>query len=270
MMTPCFAKVSYMPLPLSMSGPNFDLNDILRREGEAEQLAFKGWLEQVYNCIWEGRYRNEMKRAHEASGIIRPEGDPMGDLRRIRNDLVHKGAIASAEGAGKCKVMRWFKPGQTMILGIRHILDFLNQMGFMATMPGFLPDGPSASWTAFPGVEKALRSTPTPRAVSLRMSFVRKLDSGATWHVASVVFENGVFCDFPIELPPDGRSVKEKSEWINTGHIDENGRVRFAGGNTHGRRRLYRQAVKALVNPPERIEGMHIPGPWFRIKRDQK
>ena len=53
----CFAKIAYLGVPLSMSGPNSDPNCILRREGEAEQLAFKGWVEQVYNCVWDARYR---------------------------------------------------------------------------------------------------------------------------------------------------------------------------------------------------------------------
>ena len=58
----CFPKASYISVPLSMSGPSFDLNRILRREGEAEQLAFKGWVEQVYNAVWDGRYRNDLKK----------------------------------------------------------------------------------------------------------------------------------------------------------------------------------------------------------------
>ena len=48
----CFPKLSYVDVPLSLSGIPFDPNDVLRREGDAEQLAFKGWIEQVYNDIW--------------------------------------------------------------------------------------------------------------------------------------------------------------------------------------------------------------------------
>ena len=55
----CFPKVSYVAVPLTLSGPCFDLNEMLGCEGEAEQLAFKGWVEQVYNCIWDSRYRND-------------------------------------------------------------------------------------------------------------------------------------------------------------------------------------------------------------------
>ena len=138
---PSFPKLPYVGEPLSMSGPGFDLNEVLRREGEAEQLAFKGWVEQVYNHIWEGKYRNELKTALEGVDIIRPEGDPIGDFGHIRNDLIHKHGVASEEESGKCTVLKWFKPGEEIVLGMRHVFDFLNHMGFMTRMPGFRSGG---------------------------------------------------------------------------------------------------------------------------------
>ena len=122
---------------LSLFGvsPNFtgmDFNRLLERESEAEQLAFKGWIVQVYNAAWESQYRNAIKETFEVDGVIRPKVDVIGDLRRIRNDVVHN-AIASEEETGKCKVLRWFKPGEPMILGMRHVFDFLNQLGLMST-----------------------------------------------------------------------------------------------------------------------------------------
>ena len=75
----CFPKLSYVDVPLSMSGIGFDPNEVLKREGEAEQLAFKGWVEQVY-FLWESRFRNELKGSLEGPSIIRPEG---GRHRRL-------------------------------------------------------------------------------------------------------------------------------------------------------------------------------------------
>ena len=160
----CFSKVSYVAVPLTLSGPSFDLNEVLRREGEAEQLAFKGWVEQVYNCIWDSRYRNDLKTMTEGRDAIRPEGDPLGDLRRIRNDLVHKGAVASADGAGKCAVLTWFKPGEIMVLGMRHVLDFLNQMGFMTTLPRVPLPRPCRFVDHLPGHGRSPRRRPRPQA----------------------------------------------------------------------------------------------------------
>ena len=83
-----FPKLSYVDVPLCVSGPGFDLNDVLRREGDAEQLAYKGWVEQVY-FLWESRFRNEMNEGLQGPDTIRPEGDAIGDFRLIRNDLIH-------------------------------------------------------------------------------------------------------------------------------------------------------------------------------------
>ena len=264
----CFPKVSYLGVPLSMSGPASDPNRILRREGEAEQLAFKGWVEQVYNCVWDARYRNDLKTMFEGQNIIRPEGDPMGDLRHIRNDLVHKAAVASADETGECKVLTWFQPGETMVLGIRHVLDFLNQMGFMTTLPGFLSHGPAALWTLFPGMEEALRSTPVPDLVSLRMSFDLELQDGSTRHIASVVFENGVFTNVPIDYAANHRLLTERIDWINETRIDEDGNLRLPSGAVKNRQALYGEAIDSLLHKgPKAGGGVGVPGPAFRFRK---
>ena len=262
----CFPKTPYVSVPLCLSGVSFDLNELLRREGEAEQLALKGWVEQIYNCIWESRYRNDLKMMFEGTDIIRPQGDPIGDLRLIRNDLVHNGGVASADNTGKCKVLIWFNAGESMTLGMHHVLDFLNQMGFMSTMPGFLDDGATAGWTVFPGMEKDFANMPTPKLVSLRTSFAREQENGSTWHVISVVFENGVFVNVPVDYAPNGHPLRERIEWINETRIDEDGNVRFPNGDIKDRDALYREAVDTLLKKEPKSEGIGIPGPAFRFR----
>ena len=266
----CFPKASYISVPLSMSGPSFDLNRILRREGEAEQLAFKGWVEQVYNAVWDGRYRNDLKKMFEGKDIIRPEGDPMGDLRRIRNDLVHNAAVASVEETGKCKVLTWFQPGETMVLGMRHVLDFLNQMGFMTTHPGYLSHGPAASWSLFPDMEEALRRAPAPRLVSLRMSFDSERPDGSTWHIASVVFENGVFVNVPIDYAANFMPLHERIDCINETRIDQDGNLRFPNGAVKDRQTLYDEAIDSLLHKGPKVEGLGVPGPAFRFRKTKQ
>ena len=265
--TPSCPKLTYVGVPLSMSGPGFDLNEVLRREGEAEQLAFKGWVEQVYNHIWEGKYRNELKAALEGGDIIRPEGDPIGDFGHIRNDLIHKQGVASEEETGKCTVLRWFKPGEEIVLGMQHVFDFLNQMGFMTKMPGFLDHGPNAKWTVFPDMEDTLKNRPLPQLVSIRPSMDNVQDDGSSWHIVSVVFENGVFADFPVKYPNDGSTVGERIEFFGKTHIDEAGNLRFTNGVVKDRESLYQEAVQVLLGQGQKIEGLGTPGPAFRIKR---
>ncbi|MCY4367742.1 MAG: hypothetical protein OXE17_16195 [Chloroflexi bacterium] len=263
---PCFPKLPYVVVPLSMSGIGFDLNSVLGREGEAEQLAFKGWVEQVY-FLWESRFRNEMRDALEGPCIIRPEGDAIGDFRLIRNDLIHNNGVVSEEYSGKCRILNWFKPGDNITLGMRHVLDFLNQMGFITKTPGFLDNGAAASWTIFPWMEDDLASIPAPRLVSLRIEMDNQWDDGSSWHVASVVFENGVFCHIPIQHPADGTPVPNRIDFIGKTRIDEDGNLRFANGFIKERESLYQEAVAALLGKGTKIEGVGVPGPPFRISR---
>ena len=262
----CFPKLPYVVVPLSMSGIGFDLNSVLEREGKAEQLAFKGWVEQVY-FLWESRFRNELRDALEGPSIIRPEGDAIGDFRLIRNDLIHNNGVASEKYSGKCRILNWFKPGDNITLGMRHVLDFLNQIGFITTTLGFLDNGAVASWTIFPGMEDDLASIPAPRLVSLRIEMDNQLDDGSSWHVASVVFENGVFCNFPIAYPADGTPVPDRIEFFGKTRIDEDGNLRFANGNIKDRESLYQESIAALLGKGTKIEGVGVPGPRFRVRR---
>ena len=130
-------------------------------------MAFKGWVEQVY-FLWENRFRNELRDALPAEDATRLEGDPWGDLRFIRNDLIHESGLATDERSGKCTVLKWFAPGERLVLRMRHVLDFVNQLGFMTRMPGFLNDGASAGWVVFPGMEEHLEARVAPEIVSIR------------------------------------------------------------------------------------------------------
>ncbi len=263
----CFPKLSYVDVPLSLPGIPFDPNGILKRGGESEQLAFKGWAEQVYNCIWESRYRNEMRDSLEGPDTIRPQADPIGDFRLIRDDLIHNGGVASADKTGKCTVLKWFEPGDRIVLEMNHVFDFLNQMGLMSEMPGFLADGAAAAWTVFPGMEDTIRNRPVPRLVSIRTSLDKQLEDGSTYYVVSVVFENGVFVNIPVAYPPDGSSVQERIGFFDKTLIDGDGNLRFANGSVKDRESLYREAVNALFKKGPKIEGIGIPGPAFRFRR---
>ena len=261
----CFPKLPSLDVQLSLSGTGFDLNDVLKSEGEAEQLAFKGWVEQVY-FLWESRYRNELKDSLEGSGIIRPEGDAIGDFRLIRNDLIHNHGVASEEHSGKCTTLKWFEPCDRIVLGMRHVFDFLNQMGLMTTMTGFLNDGPVAAWTIFPDVETVLRSRPVPPIVSLRTSMVEEQEDGSSWHALHIVFDNGVFANIPLDYRNDGSSLPERIEFVRKTHIDLDGNLCFANGIVKDRMSVYSEAVDALVGKGPRI-GLPVPGPAYRIRK---
>jgi hypothetical protein len=164
-------------------------------------------------------------------------------------------------------VLKWFKPGERIILEMRHVLDFLNQMGFMTRTPGFLSHGPNAGWTVFPGMDEDLANRSVPRLVSLRASMDQVLDDGSSWHVVSVVFENGVFVDLPVCYGNDGSTVQQRIDLFNKTSIDDNGNLRFANGLVKDRERLYEEAIKALSGKGPKLEGLGVPGPAFRFRR---
>lgn len=265
---PSLSYIDLLLCPVGDSSYSY-LNDLLKREGEAEQLAFKGWIEQVY-FLWETRFRNELrnelKKGLEGSGVIRPETDPMGELGYIRNDLIHKKGIASKEETGRCKVLKWFKPGERIILGMHHVLDFLNQLGLMTTTPDHYHEGISTFWSLVSEKEKALLNKPTPELISLRTWTEEGLENSPQ-HVVAIVFENGVFLNIPIDHVPDSLSLQERIEFVNKTRIDESGNILFADGRVIDRESLYRKAVDTLLGKEPRANRLNVLGLEFRIRR---
>ena len=259
----------YLDLELWLSGAPFDPRDVLRREGEAEQLAFKGWVEQVYNTIWDGRYRRELKEFFGGPDVILPELDVLGDLRLLRNDLVHNHGVASAERTGKCVVLKWFEPGEPMILGMAHVFDFLNQMGMLSDFPVSNPEGAVSLWSKDSRSEDALRSGSVPHIVSLRVSTDRWFENGSSNHVVSVVFANGVYANVPVHYPAGGTSATERMELLYRTCLDSDGNLLSGNGQVVDRRLLYGQAIDVHFGKGQRIEGMGIPGPWVKFRRPE-
>jgi len=95
-------------------------------EGMLVQLAYVGWMAEI-DGVWT-KYRES--KPHGDSGILKHgiEMELMGDFRKIRNDIVKNGAIAQGR-TGNCKVLNWFKQGESIILRVRHVIDFLHKLG---------------------------------------------------------------------------------------------------------------------------------------------
>ena len=264
-----YPKPSYCAVIPVLYGSDLDTITLLSRHGEAEQLAYKGWVEQVYNIVWDSQHRNKLRDSLEGSEIIRPEMDAIGDFRRIRNDLIHGHGIARSRETGKCKVLKWFNPGEVILLRVGHVYDFLNQMGMLSSFPVSADDKNCCiMWKPHGDREEALRTiAPTPDLVSLRTSFVKKMENGSDFYAVIVVFENGVFMSKPIELPPDGRSNPERYEFMLKTHVDEHGNVRFANGTIMKRDTLYAEAVDVQFGkgPKHNLGG--VPGPWYQFKK---
>ena len=261
-----FAKLSYVDVPLTLAGASFDLHEVLDREGDAEQLAFKGWVEHIYNHVWEAKYRNRFNDGTEGDNLMRPETSPMGDLRHIRDDLIHHRGVATESNTGRCAVLKWFEPGDRIVLGMGHVFDFLNHMALMQPTGAHTRDGQFALWAHFPSDEDALNSRDV-RLVSCRVHVGSDQADSSVYYVVSLVFENGVFASLWDRVGPSDRPWREWLEFAQNFGIDGDGNLCFPDGRIMSRQGLYRQAVEAFLNPSQNPEGIQDAGPWYRFRQ---
>ena len=195
--------------------PSSKSTGVINQGGLAEQLAFKGWVEQLYNIIWERRFRgdsyNNLQLPSDLQGQAnldkkRPTTDVVGEFRLIRNDLVHTG-VATPGRTGKCNILQWFKPGDLMVLSTDHVFDFINQMGFMTRTGAHDPTGSVARLIALPTLDGIPFGAPTKRIISVRQSS-NHLEEGSARHLTSVVFEDGVYIHKESTTLPQGIPAK--------------------------------------------------------------
>ena len=254
---------SYLATGPTLTGPSPDLNDSVGAGGETEQLAFTGWIEEVYNTIWEGQYRKQLADALKSQGVVldRVSNQALGDIRLIRNDLVHNRRIANR--SAECEVLKWFGKGDRMSLRIAHVLDFLNHMGLL---PGHQPtistDYSIAVWTSTVREDDLLRQ-PTPNIVSVRVTFLQEEETGPNYFGAIVVFENGICAKFAFRYPTTAQTADLLQGLAD---IDEDGNLRL-GGTTVDRDQAYRAGVDELFgagNPGE-IDFGGTPGTEFSL-----
>jgi hypothetical protein len=91
------------------------------------------WVSHVY-AMWEHGFR---PRLAEARGVgLDDVTDPlMGDLRRLRHDVLHHRGIATAGQTGRCERLRWFTPGEDMFITSRMIYEFMAGFGLAHPAP---------------------------------------------------------------------------------------------------------------------------------------
>ena len=232
--------------------------DMLGPKGEAVQLAFKGWVADIF-AKWE-RSRSKTRELLGDEGI-RPTVDCMGDFRHIRNDLIHSG-FATEEYSGKCKVLKWFKPGERMILTTDHVFALLNHMNLITT-PAQLSGSTGqrlVSWMLAPGAVK-----PTSfqregiRIVSFRFDVDNDGPEGAERYMLSTVFSDGVFGQGDVDVPVG-------SDQYLQGSLSDDGNLTFDGGQRMIAGKIYDACYRYLGG--DRRDGPGIWGPDARYIKE--
>ena len=90
----------------------------------------------------------------------------------IRNDIVHHRSIATTGNMGRCKLFRWFEPGEPIVLGTGHVFAILHHLGLLSSnqLAQGLKDGEGnriAFWSS-PDSDSLRSRSPAPRIVSAR------------------------------------------------------------------------------------------------------
>lgn len=209
--------------------------DQLEPGGRADQLAYRAWITEVYDELWELRTRPRLKRAFEELGTPRKKilagYEPIGDLRLIRNNLLH-GRTALRDKAAACKILRWFREGEVMRLQFRHVLDFLNQMDCLPERPTVIPDsavsGRFSYWIPLWRTDK-VGSENAAELVSVRPLDMSDEEDWRYQFCVRVVFEDGVFGQLPFHIPGMEGFSKEMTRQV----ASQLRRAEIRDGNLH-------------------------------------
>lgn len=232
--------------------------DPLCRGGDVEQFAYRSWLIEVASLV--ERFRPEVRDLFKqvSPSAIQPETPVLGDLNRMRNDLLHNKRIASQEQTGRCEVLKWFDVGDAMVFEIWHVLDFLNQYGIYGS-PLVIAADPSNIVSFHPWTDELVHRNPIPRAVSARIADTENTRTGEMHRVIRLVYDNGRLA------PCDLGSL----QGTLSAEIRQDGRVLAVPelGMEHSTDLLYTASVEKLGDPDSPSE-FHSPyGPPIRISR---
>ena len=245
------------------------LIDRLAPGGSADQIAYKGWVNEVW-FLWEEKYRPKLKKVVkgtvEGPGIISQRHDVLGDFRHIRNNYLHN-SVAKKNEAGACKILRWFNSGERIILELRHVFDFLNQMdwlteGIVLTGP---PENPKTSRWEFscePNTNTGGLAETVQPLVSVRGFAIPDAEDWRFRHGVSVVFADGVFGRISLGDPSDsGRASPDKDKQFAQASITDKGDLYLPKFGKCSTLTISSSQLYNVIFSDQRITG---PTPWSR------
>ncbi len=265
-----FSGPSYLDLYPRIFGP--DILDLMRRGGEVEQLVYRGWIVELYR-LWEDRYRRKMQEIfNRYDDSIPPRLTVMGDLRHIRNDIVHGGEKATAENIGKCELFEWFEIDERILFDISHVLDFLHHLGCLKF--GFIYTGTESSSWDFAPMNMLLSRDPVPKIVSVRTDLEVHPVSKEIWFLISLVYNNGFFSQHAIStrLSDNSENMTKLLKQISAVKITDNGDLDGPQAWLKARAQdIYPGAVHANFKSNEDENKQEFPkggfpGPWVQFR----
>lgn len=118
------------------SWPRSVIRDRLADAGLVAQQIGHQWLLLVFHG-WEDEFRPRLAAAR-AIHVSEVRDPILGDMRLMRNDIVHHRGRATAKNSGRCRRLSWFADGDVMLINRKMVWEVMNAFGitFPAPDPG--------------------------------------------------------------------------------------------------------------------------------------
>jgi len=99
----------------------------LAQDGPVAQRIGQQWAVLIHTQ-WEHNFR---PRFAEAADIEKNDvKEPlMADIGRMRNDIIHHHGKATKKNCGRCEVLKWFQPGDTILITNKEAAEFMQRVG---------------------------------------------------------------------------------------------------------------------------------------------
>lgn len=120
---------------------------LMRDAGPIEARLSQQWIVSTFSA-WEEWIRPRLAKVHgcDERELVFPL---FGDLRQLRNDVVHHGGIVTAKNAGKCEFFgHWLSAGDEILLTADALGMFLRLMPWSE-----MEAGPASAGTDVEGFE---------------------------------------------------------------------------------------------------------------------
>ncbi len=144
---------------------------------EVQYMLYSQWFTYIY-ALWEESYRRRLATAHgsDSDGVPWTRFDirsPLfGDIRNIRNDVVHKhGVVDASAGNG---LIKWFTDGQKIEISLEQMTSLVSlfpRQELLAAPARAQPGNPqNLPWSVAPELVDEIRQIARSRAMTRRQS----------------------------------------------------------------------------------------------------
>lgn len=144
---------------------------------EVQYMLYSQWFTHIY-ALWEESYRRRLATAHGSDSAGTPWApfdirNPLfGDIRNIRNDVVHKhGVVDASAGNG---LLTWFTDGQKIEISVEKMMSLISlfpRQELLATPVRAQPGNPqNLPWSVAPELVDEVRQIANSRAMTRKQS----------------------------------------------------------------------------------------------------